>query len=119
MSDDVVFRLVVVAAVAGAAVVVALVGRRGVAVARRRVVLEGIGPGLFLFTSTACGTCPQMQARMGTWPQTVEVSYESGRFPAGVDRVPAVALVDEEGRGWIAYGRVSEGRLARWIAGGP
>ncbi|HVR33254.1 MAG TPA: hypothetical protein VMS74_11170 [Acidimicrobiia bacterium] len=121
MSDDVVLRLAVVAAVGAAAVIVALIGRRGVAVARRRVVLEGIGPGLILFTSTSCGTCAQMRARMGKWPQTVEVSYESAAdaFPAGVDRVPAVALVDEQGRGWIAHGRVSEGRLARWIAGGP
>jgi len=120
MSDDVLLRLAVVAAVGAAAVVVALIGRRGAAVARRRVVLQGIGPGLFLFTSTSCGTCAQMQARMGRWSQTVEVSYESAdEFPVGVDRVPAVALVDEHGRGWIAHGRVGAGRLARWIAGGP
>lgn len=121
MSDEVVLRLTVVAAVGAAALVIALIGRRGMSVARRRVVLEGIGPGLFLFTSTSCGTCAQMQVRMGKWPQTVEVSYDSDTdaFPAGVDRVPAVALVDEQGRGWIAHGRVSEARLGRWIAGGP
>ena len=52
-------------------------------------------------------------------PDVIEVSYEAGSFPAAVKRVPAVAQLDESGRGWIAYGDVSERRLEQWIADGP
>ena len=121
MTDDILFRLAVVAGVGAVAVGVALLARRGTGLLRRAIELPGFGPGLVLFSSETCDSCGRMRERLGAWPDVVEVTYESAGadFPGRVDRVPAVALLDGAGRGWIAYGVVSEDRLRRWIGTGP
>lgn len=117
MSEEVLIRLVLVGAVAGLAVLGAWMARRGTAVSRRPVLLRGHGPGVVFFSSATCGTCEVMRRRLeGT--SAVEVSYEASgpEFPPEVRRVPAVAMLDAEGRGWIAHGVVGEARLRRWLA---
>ena len=120
MNDDLLLRLVVVAAVAVAAVGGALFARRGTGLIRRSIEAAGYGPGLVFFSSSSCASCARMRERLTAWPDVVEVTYESGgEFPRAIDRVPALALLDEAGRGWVAYGVVSEARLARWVSAGP
>lgn len=121
MSDEFVLRLVVVAGVGLVAVLTALFARRGSAVRRRPIRLPDFGPGVVFFSASTCGSCAEMRRRLSRWPDTVEVSYETAgdTFPPAVGRVPAVALLDGEGRGWIAHGVIGERRLERWIAGGP
>lgn len=120
MTDDLVVRAVIVAAVGLAALVVALVARRGVAVVRRRVSLTRYGPGIYLFTSATCVSCAAMRAALADRSDVVEVSYEEAgpEFPPEVSRVPAVAVLDERGDGWMAFGMVGRARLDRWL-GGP
>ena len=117
MTDDVLLRILVVAAVGAVSIGMALFARRGTSLLRRSVEVAGLGPGLVFFSSSACGTCARMRDRLRAWPDVVEVTYEEAGtgFPTQVDRVPAVALLDAAGRGWIAYGVVSERRLRRWV----
>ena len=120
MNDDLFLRLVVVAAIGIAAVGVALFARRGTGLIRRPIEVAEYGPGLVFFSSSACASCARMRERLTAWPDVFEVTYESGAdFPKVIDRVPALALLDDAGRGWVAYGVVSEARLARWVSGGP
>lgn len=121
MSDEIVIRVALVVAVAVAAVVSAMVARRGTSLRRRPVTLSGHGPGVVFFSSETCSSCAEMRARLADWTDVTEISYESAgeAFPAEVDRVPAVAVLAEDGTGWIAFGLVSRPRLARWIADGP
>ena len=120
MNDDVILRLLVVAAVGIAAVGVALFARRGPGLIRRSIEIPGHGPGLVFFSSSACSSCARMREGLKAWPDAVEVTYEQAGadFPKAIDRVPAIALLDAAGRGWVAYGVVSEPRLRRWV-GGP
>lgn len=119
MSDDELIRVVVVLGVGVIAVLWAAVARRGFAVRRHPIFLPDLGSGLFLFTSSTCASCARMAERLVEFPAVTEISHERASFPSGITRVPAVAFVDEDGRGWIAYGLVSDARLRRWIAGGP
>lgn len=121
MNDEVVVRLVVVAAVGITAIGVALLARRGTGLIRRSIDIEGHGPGLVFFSSSTCASCARMRERLRAWPDVAEVTYETAGsdFPRAIDRVPAVALLDDEGHGWVAYGVVSEARLRKWIAAGP
>ena len=121
MSDDLLLRLAVVVAVGGAALGVGLLSRRGLGLVRRGVVIPGHGPGLVFFSSSTCASCSRMRERLVGWPEVEEVTYEEagGGFPDVIDRVPALALLDAAGRGWVAYGIVSPARLERWIAAGP
>lgn len=117
MTDDIVLRLLVVLAVGVVSIGFALFARRGTGLLRRSVELPGLGPGLVLFSSSTCASCARMRERLQAWPDVVEVTYETAGadFPSQIDRVPAVALVDAVGRGWVAYGVVSERRLRRWV----
>lgn len=121
MSDEVLVRVAVVVGVGVIAVVVAAVARKGLSVKRRPISLPGVGPGVILFSSSTCASCTRMAERLIDVPDVTEISYEASgvSFPDAVRRVPAVALVDADGRGWIAYGLVGKARLRRWIAGGP
>lgn len=121
MSEEALVRIVVVVGVGVIAIVTAMLARRGVSVKRRPISLPGAGPGVILFTSSTCASCARMAERLVDFPDVTEISYEDAgaSFPSAVSRVPALALVDEDGRGWIAYGLVGEARLWRWIAGGP
>lgn len=119
MSDEALVRLAVVVAIAATSLIVALVLRRGRSVRRYRVSFDDLGPGLYLFTSNTCGTCARMRERLVERSDVIEVSYEEDGFPATVRRVPALAEIDEQGDGWIAYGAVSDRRLRRWLGNGP
>ncbi|MEX2279606.1 MAG: hypothetical protein WEA76_05900 [Acidimicrobiia bacterium] len=121
MSDDTLVRVAVVFGVGVIAVLWAVAARRGFAVRRHPISLPDLGPGVVLFTSSTCASCARMAERMVDIGDVTEVSYENSgaSFPTEVRGVPAVALVDAEGRGWIAYGLVGVSRLQRWIAGGP
>jgi hypothetical protein len=91
MNDDLLLRLLVVAAVGLAAIGVALFARRGAGLIRRSVEIPGFGPGLVFFSSSSCGTCARMRERLTWWPDVVEVTYETAGvdFPSEVDKVPA------------------------------
>lgn len=119
MNDDALIRVAVVVGVGVVAVLWAMAARRGFAVTRHPIVLPSLGPGLILFTSSTCASCARMAEMLADFPAVTEISYEQATFPTRVTRVPAVALVDGDGRGWIAYGQVGGARLHRWIAGGP
>jgi hypothetical protein len=115
---DTTIRVLLVAAVGLVAVAAALVARRGSTVVRRRVQLQGLGPGLVLFTSQSCASCDEARRRLGGRPFE-EIVFETAgpEFPPTVGRVPALAWLDEAGAGWIAYGSVSASRLTRWLEG--
>jgi len=119
MTDEALVRLTVVVAAGLLAVITGLITRRGTTVRRHRVSLPGLGPGLFLFSSRTCAACAVMRERMAAFPDFVEISYEEGSFPPAVGRVPALAWLDESGNGWIAYGKIGEKRIHRWLAVGP
>lgn len=121
MNEDLLLRLIVVAAVGIAAVGVALVARRGTGLIRRSIEIPGFGPGLVFFSSSSCASCGRMRDRLQAWPDVAEITYEAaGRdFPSEIDRVPALALLDAAGRGWVVYGVVSVERLRRWVGAGP
>lgn len=121
MNEDILLRFFVVAAVAVAAVGVAVFSRRGRGLIRRSIEMPGYGPGLVFFSSSTCASCAQMRDHLKAWPDVAEVTYEAagGDFPSAIDRVPALALLDDAGRGWVAYGVVSEARVRRWVGVGP
>jgi hypothetical protein len=120
MSDEALFRVAVIVAVAAGSVLVALVARRGTAMFRHPVTIPGYGPGVILFTSSDCGSCAAMRSALSKAGDVREVTYEElgAAFPKQVARVPAVARLDEHGVGWIAFGVVGGRRLRRWL-GGP
>lgn len=115
MSDE--LRLALVGVVAVVTAGVALLLRRGTSVRRHRVRLEGLGPGIVFFGSASCASCAEMRERLGG--VGIEIDASSPSFPRSVDRVPALALLDSEGSGWIAYGLIGRRRLVRWLADGP
>lgn len=119
MSDEALLRLVVVAAITAIALFGAFFLRRGSSVRRYRVRFDDLGPGLYLFTSITCATCARVRERVAHRGDVIEVTFEGDGFPDTIRRVPALALVDERGEGWIAYGAISERRIGRWIADGP
>lgn len=122
---DVLARLLVVVAVVAAAVVAAAVGRRGGARRRRRAALPGLAPGVYLFTSATCSTCPaartELTAALGAGGFE-EIAYETRPDDfarCGVERVPVLAVVGPGGGGWRADGVVPARRLRRWILERP
>lgn len=117
-------RLLVVLAVIGLAVLLGVIQNRGVAMARHRRSFVGLSPGLVVFASRSCASCDTVEAmvaeaagskehRVVWWEESPEV-FEHNE----IDRVPAVALVGEDGKGWIAVGVPPPARLRRWL-GGP
>jgi hypothetical protein len=117
MNEDLVVRLVVVAAVAVVTVATAMILRSGCTWTRRPVTVRGFGPGTYFFSSATCSTCAALRAVLAGHPEVIEVAFEEAgdRFPDEVDRVPAIAHLDATGKGWIAHGVVSHRRLARWL----
>jgi len=114
-------RVVVVLGVVATSVAIGLVIRSGSLVRRVPVHLPGMPVGLVLFTSEACGSCAAVRSSLLTLGvSATEVVAESAgaRFPRKVvDRVPALAMLDEDGRGWIATGVPSTRRIRRWVDG--
>jgi len=117
MTEDVLFRFLIVGGVAVVAGVAALITRRGTSLVRRTVEIPGYGPGIYLFTSSTCSSCGAMAARLSGRNSTTVVSYEEHgpSFPREVARVPALASLDGTGRGWIAYGVIGRRRIDRWL----
>jgi hypothetical protein len=115
MSEDVLVRFAVVVGVAAVAATVALIVRRGTSLVRRPIEIPGYGAGVYLFTSSTCSSCEVMASRLSG--STTVVSYDEQResFPGVVRRVPALAALDEKGRGWIAYGVIGRRRIDRWL----
>lgn len=113
-------RLLAVVGVAGVALAIAYLQRRGTSIRRVQRSFVGLEPGVYLFSSDTCHTCSVMRERL----QAAEIDFmevsaesESGVFEAqGIGRVPSVACVDGDGFGWLASGVVSEARARRWLA---
>ena len=116
---DPVLRLLVVGVLAVAAVGIAFAQRRGFAHRRRTRMFPGVGPGVVVFTSAACSSCgPVLDAvrETGVAHRVVEYETEPELFRSlKIARVPAVAKVGGDERGWIAFGVLSPGRLGRWL----
>lgn len=96
-------RTLIVAAVALAVVVAVLVLRRRPIVRRRQVPASGLPPGVYLLTSDGCDTCRRAREiliRRGTahtelsWEKNPEVFEQMG-----IDAVPSVIRVHEDGQG--------------------
>lgn len=119
--DEPLIRLLVVAGVAAAALLVAMIARRGVALRRRPVEMPDLGPGLVLFTADTCSSCDRARRVVDeVGVEMVEIRYEETPEPFtryGVDRVPALAHLDPDGRGWLAEGIPNRRLLTRWLSG--
>jgi hypothetical protein len=111
--------LVVIGVLLAAAAGVAFAQRRGVAHRRRPWSLPGVEPGVALFVSTGCTSCTRATAalqRAGVTHRVIEYESQPDLFHRlEITRVPAVAKVEEDGKGWISFGVPSPARLARWI----
>lgn len=122
--DDLLVRLLLVGAVAAVAFGWAWFVRRGRAVRRRPVVLEGIDPGVVLFTSTACNSCAPAREALsavlgdGGFRETTYEGDPDAFARYGIRRVPTVVSVGPGGEGWKTEGIPSVGTLRRWL-GGP
>lgn len=118
---DVTLRIVIVAGVAVVAIVIGLVVRSGSLVRRVPVRLTGVPAGLVLFTSRSCASCGRVRSslvELGLEATEIVAEDAGGAFPLGVvDRVPALASVDERGEGWIVKGVPSTRRIRRWVDG--
>jgi len=117
------FRLLVVGAVLGLALLIAWLSRRGIAVRRHRASFPNGLAGPVLFTSETCPTCDRMRKVIAELElkgfREVVWEHEAGEFEsAGVDRVPALMWSDRHGATWRVDGVVGAARLRRWI-GGP
>ncbi len=101
--SDVWLRLSLIAGALAVAAVAAVVLRSRVAGRPRQLESTGLGPGVYLFTSTACADCSPARRKLidelgeGGF---VELGWEQepGVFHRlGVDAVPATAIVARDG----------------------
>lgn len=101
--NDIVLRLLVVAAVVAVAAAIAWVIRRVRTPPHPRVIVDEVGerPGVVLFTSTTCPTCKDAIAELeshGIAFREVTNDLEPGRFETwGVAAVPLTVVVDADG----------------------
>lgn len=111
--------VVIVGAVAVVALVVALVSRSGFVLVRHARDFHGLEPGLVLFSSRGCQTCDRTRSVVLEVDAAArEIVYEEEpelfhRYT--IRRVPTVASVERDGRGWSAEGVMSVARLRRWV----
>ena len=107
--DDVWIRAGLVAAALLVVGVVLLVLRWKESAQARRVSVKGLGPGIYLFTSTTCPTCITARERLSERVDVFEeIVWEEqpGLFTElGVDAVPAVLVVGEGGSGRLFPGQ--------------
>ena len=108
--NDVWLRAALVAGALVIAGLIALISRRG-ANARVQIVQgTSLDPGIYFFSSATCATCEQARAMLDSklGPKGyAELAWE--RHPEvftrhGVEKVPAVMIVDDAGRGRIRFG---------------
>lgn len=121
--DDILWRGLVVITVAAVAVLWGVATRRGRAFRRRRVEMPGMDPGLYLFTSEACASCPQarlvLDEQGAIW---TEISYQEAPecfAEYRIDRVPTMVHVRADGTGWAAPGIPQGWLVRRWLPEGP
>ncbi len=114
-------RLLIVLAVIAVAVAVAKIQNRGVAVVKRRRSFVGIAPGVVVFESSSCGRCEAVESVVSSiageggysvvrWDDHPDVFRDNG-----IDRIPAIARIGEDGTGWLVSGIPSARRLRGWL----
>lgn len=116
--NDPVVRAIVVLAILSVVSMVAAAVRRGVVMRRRRVDLPYTG--VVLFASDGCESCAQVRENLeaaGVGAVTmIDWDASPQRFlEAGIDRIPTLARLDEDGTGWAVAGVPSVARLRRWL----
>lgn len=116
--NDPVVRAVVVLTVVGLVSAAAGAVRNGM-VLRRRPMNLPYG-GVVIFVSEGCASCAKLRSNLaaaGVAAVTV-VDWDDApeRFlEAGIERVPTLANLGGDGRGWAVAGVPSAGRLRRWL----
>ena len=114
-------RALIVLAVILVAVIVARLQNRGAAVRRRRRTFTDLAPGVIVFASRSCDQCEAIESMVTdiVGPGGYEIFWwdeAPGVFDSNdIDRVPAIARVEDDGAGWVAVGVPSALRLRRWI----
>lgn len=102
-------RVLVVIAVAAVVAMVVLFARRRPRTSVRPIVVEELAPGVYLFSSADCDACARARAQLTARAETfVETTWsdDPDTFAAlGIDAVPSVVIVGDDGRG-------------RWFRGG-
>ncbi|MDJ0665368.1 MAG: hypothetical protein QNJ75_12525 [Acidimicrobiia bacterium] len=116
--DDILGRVALVAVVIAAAALVAFVSRRRPHHPLINTTGLGFGPGIVVFTSTACRRCKLvLTAAKATGAPLREVTFElepSVQERAGVTGVPLTVVVDAAGNATAQFaGLVGERRLRR------
>lgn len=118
---DLSLRLAVAAVVVLGALAWPALRRRGAAWRRRAVEMPGLGPGVYLFTSETCTSCPaardSLTVALGTH-RFEEIAYEERPdvfVRLSITRVPTVAQVRSDGRAWAAQGVLTPRRARRWV----
>jgi hypothetical protein len=106
--NEVALRLaIVVGVVLLSAVIVVVMRRRPVISAMDR---GGLGPGVYLFTSSSCSDCAGARARLGEVLGSsafIEISWEddAGLFTQlGIDAVPCTVVVGDDGSALVYPG---------------
>jgi hypothetical protein len=113
-------RLLIVAVVASVALLLASGVRRGLAVRRRAVTFPSLDAGVTLFVSKGCSSCERVMAALDDagveevtlvdWDESPQVFLD-----LGIDRVPTLVHLDDQGSGWSVQGIPSADRLRKWL----
>ena len=116
--DEILGRVVLIAAVVAGAAITAYVSRRSPQHAPVNITGLGFGPGLVVFTSTECRRCKLvLAAAKATGAPLREVTFElesAVQERAGVTGVPVTLVVDAAGEATAQFaGLVGEKRLRR------
>lgn len=104
-------RVALVVGALALAAVISLIVRRRASAGIRSVKTRGMDSGFYFFSAETCATCEQARAKLDSslgsdgyeeiaWEQHPEVFTEYG-----IDRVPAVMVVDDGGRGRLYFGQ--------------
>lgn len=120
MGDIETLRVLIPVVVLAGAMAVALMARVVASRRPRRRALEGLDPGVVLFTSQRCPGCDPVRSRMieALGPEgfrEIRWTEDPQLFVTHmIDRVPTAAAVDQNGMGLIWEGMPSLRRLQRW-----
>lgn len=109
--DEVWLRIGLILGALAVAASIALIQRRRARSPVRSVEARGFDPGVYFFSSSACPTCSQARKKLNAAlgdKGYIELVWEEepGVFDdLGVDAVPAVVVVREDGRGKLYPGQ--------------